>query len=719
MAVGTYEQTILEAIDQLRGTRHNPYVHIQSIRTYFQCQRESENVPLKRGWSQRVKTAIERMIEQGKLEESPQAPARFRLANHVTQLLNSEERRLGQRSLRGAQRGQLDSPATPGADWRSPTPQTPHTNPRNRRRTLGTPVGTARPPSARDSKFYRRVSQLIVPREPPRSPEPSSSPQLLPDPSATPCPGSSGQPTALDMFLERSRTRRRHSRTPTTDTSTTPRKSAYTFAQQQLIERAEFQRQQAVHDKERTERFARRNIEQLQSRVAEEQSNHAHKQAELLSEVAELKAQLHHLRQQLRVTQSPPLLMDATAGPVSPGGGFDFGFDDGDDDDDLLMDVRPISPVIDFGSPVSTSSHVGQRPLTPPPDTGAFLRRRPMDESDPHLASPGFPDDFNDTFVHIQRPTKPMEATPHQILGGPLTPPPTLPSILPTDVGEYPAQPHLSQRDVLDDKIPGVPRGISSILSPATSQWAVSPQDTRFPPPDPAQQVAVERLEQLIRDEAALIRRHHDESSPAGSAETSSERGATGSNPTAADKVLTAFNDTHLRHLALLENLLQNFVPSVVMGDSQALFREDRVTFLQRITGLFEKLAVDRRQAHEAWSQLEKEPPTSVRLVYASREDGDEPLRGTAQARRTLDQIWTLLSSSKEEEEEEEKQAGPTVPEAERWSLSLQTIGMLVRMRQMTEKWVGSLMAQLDQAQVTETQLQQRVDELVNRQLAL
>ncbi|KAJ1911188.1 hypothetical protein IWQ60_010256, partial [Tieghemiomyces parasiticus] len=465
----TYEQTILEALDLWRQARRYSFVHIASLRTCFQLLRVEEGLPLSRGWIKRLSNALHRMTEDGKLEVR-EGSYSYRLSPRVVQLLRNEKGRQQrpakrQRVTRGGVTLRQSKTAPTSTDLFTPAPSRQRASLDGRPDGYPTPATPVTPATAapavdddpmsppdtlhrtpRDRLVYQRVAQLATPKRRPNTP------------AATPAtPGAPGTPTAavnaaeaaspVDRFIRSRPLARRHTRS---SWAPIERSGPQLQAQQLQIERAEEERRIALQDKERTERFARRNIEQLQSDVEAEKAAHAQRQADLEAEVNRLRDRLTNVNTRLQraeaeaeaataaIAQSSPretredlerLLDEAMdrvqdhrcgATPSSPFEGgdhgdtmflddhFDFRQDEGDDREHLHV-------------PASSS---GRTTLTPPsesnldhsaPGTSGFLRRRRrrrssdsaislhMEDEDADEATLDLMGTFDDTFIHKDR----------------------------------------------------------------------------------------------------------------------------------------------------------------------------------------------------------------------------------------------------------------------------------------------------------------------------
>ncbi|KAJ1981916.1 hypothetical protein H4R35_000512 [Dimargaris xerosporica] len=666
------EEHVLEAIDQLQAVRHTAYVHLNSIRTYvrYRLQEGTEGpAPLAPGWGKQVFKRLQVMRQQGKVEQCDQG-LYFRLSPRLKRLLRTERARLARHQLRP--QPARSSPRTPG--W--PTPSTPTTAHRVAPATgppatpcpltSPSPDGST-PRGALYRLAYHRITQLTSPRA-------DQTPARLataPLPPTTPPPTALEDPTTpLHQFLFGKRPRLRRA----TQDPATPRDTPQRFVQEQLVERAERKRRLAQQEKERLERFARRNIEQLQATVRAEKTDHLHQQAQLMQQVVRLQRQLNHLNTKLQVTERVQgtrlrtqeeekaelerLLRRATlcGSPCTlPSGSLS------------AMDWTPASP-----------SHPM---LTTPPTT----QDRP---AQPSLAlaiedsSSAF-GDLDDTFIHLRsQPTSPIAAPAlHQLL------PDTMDTDDHEDDAVLPAGP--------EDPTGPVPRGQSLLLTPAPSALEPRRAENDCSPMHDQTQV-VDQFVRAIHDEAERVRADM---------------------PFQGQAALAAMHQAYLKHLAVTESLVHALASNTAFGDSQRLFHDDRGSFLRKMANSFARLADDRQAAVKAWQATAPLAMLTPTRFMAAEAEGHVQ---ASQPRRVLRKVWSILTANgalidhgqtpHTSDDLLQARPAPPLPDAERWSLCLQAIETMLKMRQLAEERVHTLIQRLDAAQVTEAKLQAALD---------
>ncbi|KAJ1984221.1 hypothetical protein H4R34_000781 [Dimargaris verticillata] len=669
-ATALSEEHVLEAIDQLQAVRHTSYVHLNSIRTYvrYRLQEETENpAPLTPGWGKQVFKRLQAMRDQGKVEQCNQG-LYFRLSPRLKRLLRTERARLARHQLRP--KPTRSSPRTPG--W--PTPSTP-TAAHRVTQAAGPPAtpspltnaspDTSTPKGALHRLAYQRITQLTSPRATQSSAWLATPPPPVPPPTALEDPT-----TPLHQFLFGKRPRLRR----VTLDPTTPRDTPQRFVQEQLVERAERKRRLALQEKERLERFARRNIEQLQATVRAEKTDHIHQQAQLMQQVVRLQRQLNHLNTKLQVTERVQGTRLRTQEEEKA---------------ELERLLRRAtfshSPCTLPSDPLSAMDWTPASPLQPMLTTPPTTQGRPLQHS-LALSADGLSfafDDLEDTFMHLRsQPTDPMSSPPpHQVL----------PDAMDTDGREdeavLPAGP--------DDCTLQVPRGQSLLVTPAPS--AIEPQRAENRGPVSREQTQViDRFISAIHDEAERVR-----------ADMASQGQA----------ALVEMHQAYLKHLAVTESLVHALASDTALGDSQGLFQEDRGSFLSKMADSFAHLAGERQAAVTAWqASVPSSVPAPARFMAVEAEG----LVQATQPRRILRKVWSILTANgalidqdqqpRTNDESTKVQPTPPLPDAERWSLCLQAIETMLKMRQLAEQRVQTLVQRLDAAQVTEAKLQGAVD---------
>ncbi|KAJ1656221.1 hypothetical protein IWQ61_004166, partial [Dispira simplex] len=688
--VCTFEETVFEAIDRLYTARRTPYIHVQSIRTYIQCQREETQGPVDPNWWKRMAYRLREMVDEGKLEKAPHSPA-YRLTGRVRRLLRTEksysyrqrrsrrslvEPELRRRTPGGVEQNRGQRRQTRASGRLSPTvtmpcPETPGPSTATDNLFLNDTHGLPTPSSV-DRTVYRRVAYLATPqaRCTPLPTTPASRPTN--DADREPIlesPMESMTPSPLNSYLERTSTARRRTPLRKSLESNVHRDSPLVQHHRYRADEAERKQKELLQDKERVERLARRTLQRLESEAAAAERSHMMKQTALEQEVTQLRDQLRRMASEL---QSPPVTDQRTKlsttskhcdSPYHP----------------------PTPPSVNF-----TTDHYPTRfVLHQPPALSPFASD---DDDEGHFMV----DDLDDTFMHISREedhSSRPSLTNHDLLNR-LTPPPS--QMLPDNLTQtdHPSEPTVPQVPSREQDLT-LPRSLSLVQSPSRSRVSDSFQIVEFSgskgiTPMPFE-TAVENLRQMVQVEQKR---------------TQQCLSSLTTDYSTKPQAITDCHKRYLHHLELMEPILQAFSK----GLEQSVYR-DVSDLIDPLHQLLDYLTTERTGILTQWQRSMCQPTKVIQTRWISpAREAEGTLTKDTLPERALDQLRDCLFATNDNKRDSLLPDSSRLPLVERWGYYLKAVKLTQHLRQLAESRVSELQSQLTTALDRESTLQEQLN---------